>query len=228
MNRRLTHRLFALLFVLAALTIGLNPALAAKGGGKKGGGGSMGGGGKSSQSQSQTQQQPTPPTSNPAVGEIAKAEADMKAAEAAVRKTFESSPEWTAAHDAVTEAQKNYDTTKEPILASVKNSSDYKTASANVDKAEADMKAASEAGDGTSTDAASKLLAARQALHSIENSALSNDSNVSAAKDKLTAAVAAVTDLRKKENDAVQADPTWQAAKKALDDARAKLASSNG
>jgi hypothetical protein len=56
----------------------------------------------------------------------------------------------------------------------------------------------------------------------MENKALLTDPSTVAAKQKLTAAFAAMAKLRQKEVDAVHADPAWQAAKKTLDSARGK------
>jgi hypothetical protein len=165
----------------------------------------------------------TPPSTEPTrnTGAITQDVADLKAAEAAVDQTFETSPEWIAALAAVKQAQSEYNDACGPVLDALKGQREYKDATAAQEKAEADLTDQRNTGSADQiSDAASSAMQAKSAVTSLQTKALATDPSTVAARQKLTEANSAVAKLMQKEQESVHADATWQAAKKKLDSDR--------
>lgn len=74
-------------------------------------------------------------------------------------------------------------------------------------------------------ESARSVIAAGQTMHRLEAAALASDPKATDAQAALSAANAKVAAMRADFDKSLKSDPDWLAAKKALDDARQKLAS---
>jgi len=161
------------------------------------------------------------PTTGPSNSQAAAALQAMKDAQDVVEETFESSSQWIAAQAAVKQAQTEYDESCGPVLDTLKASAPYQAAVDAQSKADDSLKDAQNTGSSDDISAAAQAdMQAKSAVKAMEAKALASDPTTAAAKQKLTAAYAAMAALKQQEQNAVHTDPTWLAAKKQLDAAR--------
>jgi hypothetical protein len=221
------------ILVVIPLALALAPAAGfakSKGGG--GGGGSGGGSGHSHASaQSPASAAHAAPSSQPAKDDaVAKAQADMDAAEHKVRGQFESTSDWTTAQAAVDKAKAALSDARDAVSKKLKEQTVYQSALTANHSAETELDRLHKSGSASSqelTDAAAAAMSTRLAVSKLETDAYSTDPAASAAKTELDHATVAIADLRKKEHAAVEADTDWQAAKQRYDEAKSKLAAAS-
>jgi hypothetical protein len=118
------------------------------------------------------------------------------------------------------QTQKAFDQTAEPVLKSVREGAEYKTAKDKADRAEAAIKATKE--DDTRSDAekrarTAELFPATLAASDLEKKALKDHPGASAAAEKLEAARRRVSDLRAKVEEKVEKDPAVRAARESVE-----------
>jgi hypothetical protein len=213
--------LTVLLGGMIALTgLTASPALAKGGGGKGGAGGGGGGGGGGGQSTDV--QAPTPPSP------IEIARAKVAAIEKTLATAFEASDDFKAAQAKVVAAQAAYDAVIKQVMADLANTPDYQAA-VDSRKAAAD---AVDAGRDSSTDdqiaaLAQAAMKARTAVSKMEQAALAASAPAKAAKADLTAAIAAVKNMRTAFTASLKDNADWAAAKKDLDNLVASAAPAN-
>lgn len=161
-------------------------------------------------------------TASPRDQAIADAEAKMTAAAAKARATYEATPDWTNAMAAYLQARSDYNSALTQANKNLMSNADYAAAVDARDKAEAQLdtlRSNGASGDDIAS-AAAAAMAARTQVTKMKGPALATDAGVMAAQGKLTAATAALNQQRVQEQAAVDADPDYQAAKKALEDAK--------
>lgn len=231
---------------LVAVTLSLALAGSALGYGKPGATNTnkQQGNNRNTQTNNQQQQQPLPPKQQVTIPNIdttgldaaKKDEAAAKAEEkkalnevnqvhAKLTKGFETKPEVVEATQAASKAKAAYDAVATPIAKSVESSTGYKTQLAAVtlaDKHVDEVKAKPDTTPQQRMDAAKAALEAHNALTQMKTEALTADPKVAAAKKDYEAASQALAKVRQDLDATVKDDPDLVAAKKALDDAKAK------
>ncbi|MFI5382267.1 MAG: hypothetical protein ACHRHE_23475 [Tepidisphaerales bacterium] len=144
-----------------------------------------------------------------------------------LRKEFEASASWQSAQADLKAAQAEYDAARAPVLDALRQTPAYAAARDAKDKAEADRNAV--VNDPASTTeqrmaAATAVLNAGTAVTKMEAEALAANTKVTAAHEKLIAANNKVQSLEKEFDASIRSNSDWKAARKAVDDANAKLA----
>ena len=173
--------------------------------------------------------------SDKAQQDLTKATADLSSAENSLnsiapklRKDFEATPAWQTAQAELKTAQVEYDAARKPVLEALHQKPAYIAARDAKDKAEADRNALvsdSAAPADQVTAAATAVLNAGTVVSKMEAETLAVDPKVAAAHTKLLAANAKVQALEKEFDASIKNNSEWKAARKAHDDATAKVAS---
>lgn len=232
-------------FQLAVLVVGLMvlavampdhvDAKSSGGGGKM----SMGGGGKgksSSNNKSNNTSVPrsTQPAESPEIvaarTTLADAKDKLDGIVAKLYEPFSKSPAYQDAETAFSTTTANVKTAQAALLAKLADSDDYKQAIKDRDDAKAAMQTSGgDSGDsGATTSFAeneAKYLDAKAKVAKFELDASATDPATKAAQAKYDDAKKAVDAQTAQFQDSIKADPDWQAAKKAYDEADANLQS---
>lgn len=160
-----------------------------------------------------------------------KAEDNLASVVARLKDDFEKSPEMSKALADLKSAQSAYDSTVKPIAASVRETTDYKTAIAAKLAAESKISDlhATAGNDAQISQLAMEAMKQSAAGTKLENDAIRNDPAATEAKKKLAAAGLAAGKLRAVFNASLTKNKDWLAARKALDDAiqKSQLADAN-
>lgn len=161
------------------------------------------------------------PTASP---EVIKAQEDLDAVEKRLRGEFEKSDDYTKADAALKQAQADYDAAVRSAVEKIKDKPEYAAAQDTLRKVEEEQLAhrlnPSAAPD---PELAGRVMDARMAVRKMELDAGDADPAVKEAKGKLTTAKEAMVQLRAKFEASMKENADYVAAKKALDDAKAKV-----
>jgi hypothetical protein len=162
-----------------------------------------------------------------ATSELSKAEDNLGSIAPKLRKEFEATSAWQSAQADLKSAQAEYDAARTPVLEALRQKPAYVAARDVKDRAEADRNVV--VNDASSTTeqraaAATAVLNAGTVVTKMEADALAADPKVVAAHEKLLAANAKVQALEKEFDASIRNNADWKAARKAMDDATAKVA----
>ncbi len=163
-----------------------------------------------------------------ATSEQTKAEDGLASIVPKLRKEFEAAPAWSSAQADLKAAQTENDAARAPVLEALRQKPAYVAARDAKDKAEADRNAVVDEPTSTAEQravAATAVLNAGTVLSKLESDALAANPQAVVARQKLLAAGVKVQTLEKEFDASIRNNADWKAARKALDDATAKVAS---
>ena len=154
--------------------------------------------------------------------EVVKAQQELEAVEKRLRGEFEKGDEYVKADGDLKQAQAEYDAAVKAAVDKVKEKPEYAAAVEALKKVE-DEQLSYRLNPGAAVDPAlaTRLMDAKMAVHKLEMDAGDSDPAAKEAKGKVIAARGVVNGLRGKFEASMRQNADWQAAKKALDDARA-------
>ena len=164
----------------------------------------------------------------PADDAVAKASATLDALTAKLKAQYELTPDWTTDAQAVAAARAAMSKDSAAVVDKLSADPDYAAAVTNRDKLKKALDALASDPNASPTDietAANDEFVARDAVSKMQSRAVAADPATQADRPKMGAALRDMSMLRHREDSAVKGDPSWQAAKQALDDARAAAAS---
>jgi chromosome segregation ATPase len=153
-----------------------------------------------------------------------------------IQSGFESRADWAAAKKAVADAQAQYDAAQKPVMDALHANPDYqqlvtnrKAAQDKMDELKAQSQATDSEGQQAQEDAlsqaAGEVVNDGYAMLKMEREARDNDSTLTAAKEQLSDAKAALEALQAEVTAAMQGDPEYQAAQTELTSAEQQLTS---
>ena len=149
----------------------------------------------------------------------------VSAAHGKLMKGFDTKPETVEANKKIVAAKQAYDAAAAPLLKALEGKPEYKAEQEAVVKADQDVTAVRANPEATAQqrmDAAKKALDARNEVSQARTRALAGNAEVAKAKSDLDEATAALNKLRADFETSIADDPDLAAAKKALDDAKAR------
>jgi hypothetical protein len=142
-----------------------------------------------------------------------------------LREESEKSPEMTQALADVKAAQADYDAAAKPALEKVHATAEYKAAAdAKVrDQSQIDQLRGTPGNEAQISTLAQDAMTQASTANKLEADAVAKEPSALAAKAKVAAANAKLSELRGQVNGSLTKNPDWIAAKKAVDDAIQKL-----
>jgi hypothetical protein len=154
--------------------------------------------------------------------EVVKAQQELEGVEKRLRGEFEKGDEYVKAEGDLKQAQGEYEAAVKAAVDKVKEKPEYAAAVEALKKVEEEQ-LAYRLNPGATVDPAlaTRLMDAKMAVHKMEMDAGDTDPAAKEEKGKVLAARGVVNGLRGKFEASMRQDADWQAAKKALDDARA-------
>ena len=151
----------------------------------------------------------------------AKAQAHFNEVIARLKTAFESAPEHKATVIDAQKAQSTYDVNRERVLAGVRQSADYKSATAARDDLTARLNSTSD--DAERPQIAQQRLEASKKLTALEVAAMESDPQAIEARQTLSVAAAKSMAQLQEFQQSIRTNADWQAAKTDLDKARADM-----
>lgn len=154
-----------------------------------------------------------------------KAEDNLASVAARLREESDKSPEMTQALADVKAAQAEYDSSAKPALEKVHASPDYKAANdaKSRDQLQIDQLRGTPGNEAQISTLAQDAMTQASTANKLESDAVAKEPAALAAKGKVTAANAKLSELRGQFNGSLTKNADWIAAKKAVDDAVQKL-----
>jgi hypothetical protein len=160
-----------------------------------------------------------------ACAELAKAQAELLGVTLKLRTDLESGSEFLQAAKAMYVATAHYAQLSKTVVASLVQRADYRDAAAALERAQqasADISSRADVTTEQRVSVSQALLAAKVAVANIQNEAINADISALKAKQSYLQAAQQVRELRAQLLKSVQQDPSFIAAKQAVDVARAK------
>lgn len=151
----------------------------------------------------------------------------LDAIETELRQDFEKQPEWQDAQAAQQQAQSEYDSARQAVLSKVYETPQYKEMLDKKFAAETELQnltAGSDVPPEKLQAASTAVLNATNAIRKMEDDALSADSTVVEAKQKLSDADGKLNDLKKKFKESLELNPRYLTQSDRVEDAKFKLA----
>jgi hypothetical protein len=145
-----------------------------------------------------------------------------------LRRTFEASPEYTAAKKVLTTATTRRDAEQSEVLDQLHGTEEYQAAYKSLDDAHKAVETARSDGDPAEiANASLNAIKAKRALEQMDAQALNGDTQYQADEKRFTAANTAMQKLDAKFATSITSNPDWQKAKADVDKANGEVAAAN-
>jgi hypothetical protein len=164
---------------------------------------------------------------NAATADVNKSTNEVAAIVARLRLQFEQTPEWKDGQAVLKSAQAEYDAARHSLLETLNSQSDYRSAKASREKAEAEREALRNdpnAAPDVRMRVATAVFESVKAASKLESQALASDPKAAAAEAKVAEAKKVLAESLKRFEASLPGDADWQAATKVVEEKKQVLA----